>query len=247
MTIVWAFIMGRYLPDSPVKAKFVTERQKAIVIERLRMDSTGVENKKFKKEQVIEAFLDPKTWLMFFFNIVISIPNGGLTNSAPLVIKGLGYTSQRSSLLNIPPGVVQTISSYVCNFGVFPCIKHFPGKHFRVAWVLFGIVAGLISAVLLYTLPTTDYTGRLGALYVSYFYLGPYIVGLGINTANTAGHTKKVTTNALIFIAYCASNIIAPQFFKADQAPLYPLGMAAILTSYVLAAISMVLYAAYCM
>lgn len=246
ITIVWACVLGIFLPDNPVKAKFVTERQKAIVIDRLREDQTGVENKNFKKEQLVEALLDPKTWLMFFFQVVISIPNGGLTNFSPLVIQGLGFTAQRSTLLMMPTGIIQTLSSYLCNGGVFLCAKYFPRKQCRTAWVLFGIIVGLISSVFLYTLPLTDYNSRLAALYMSYFYLGPYIVSLGINTANTAGHTKKVTVNALIFIAYCISNIIAPQFFKAHQAPLYPLGMAAILGSYVLAMIIIILYASYC-
>lgn len=68
------------MPDSPVKAKFLTERQKAIHVERLRKDQIGIENKTFKKEQMIEALLDPKTWLMVLFQFFISIPNGGLTN-----------------------------------------------------------------------------------------------------------------------------------------------------------------------
>lgn len=80
MTCLWAIVVAIFLPDNPVKAKFITERQKAISIDRLRADQTGIENKTFKKEQMIETFLDPKTWLMFFFNIWISIPNGGLTN-----------------------------------------------------------------------------------------------------------------------------------------------------------------------
>lgn len=246
MTIVWACVLGLFLPDNPVKAKFVTEREKAIVIDHLRADQTGVENKQFKRDQLIEALTDPKTWLMFFFHIMISIPNGGLTNFAPLVIKGLGYTPQRSTLLMMPTGIMQTISSYLCNGGVFLCAKYYPQKQCRTAWVLGGIIVGLISAVFLYTLPLNALQSRLAALYMSYFYLGPYIVALGINTANTAGHTKKVTVNALIFIAYCVSNIIGPQFFRADQAPLYPLGMGAILASYVLSMIIIILYAAYC-
>ncbi|KAF5246459.1 hypothetical protein FANTH_6831 [Fusarium anthophilum] len=246
ITIVWAFVLGLFLPDSPVKAKFVTEREKAIVIDHLRVDQTGVENKTFKKEQMIEAFLDPKTWLMFMFNIVISIPNGGLTNFAPLVVQGLGYTPQRSTLLMMPTGIIQTISSYLCNGGVFLCAKYMPKKQCRTAWVLLGIIVGLISAVFLYTLPTKDFNNRLAALYMSYFYFGPYVVALGINSANTAGHTKKVTVNALIFVAYCVSNIIGPQFFKAAQAPLYPLGMGAILCSYGLAMVIIILYGLYC-
>ena len=246
MTIVWACVIGLLLPDNPVKAKFVSEREKAIVIDKIRGDQTGVENKTFKKDQMIEAFLDPKTWLMFFLHIFISIPNGGLTNFAPLIIKGLGYTSQRATLLTMPTGIMQTVASYMCNGGVFLCAKYFPTKQLRTAWVMFGILVGMIAAVFLYVLPTDNFNGRLAALYCSYFYLGPYIVALGINTANTAGHTKKVTVNALIFIAYCVSNIIAPQFFKSSQAPLYPLGMGAILASYVLSMITMALYAAYC-
>ncbi|KAK8014293.1 transporter [Apiospora arundinis] len=246
MTVLWAFIIGIFLPDSPVKAKFVEPREKAIAIERLRADQTGIENKRFSRSQMIESFTDPKTWLMCLFHLTISIPNGGLTNFAPLVIKGLGYTSQRSTLLMMPTGVIQTVASYLCNGGVFLCLKYFPNHHTRVAWVLLGILVGLVSTVFLYILALDDYSGRLAALYMSYFYLGPYIVSLGLNTANTAGHTKKVTTNALIFISYCISNIVAPQFFLSGQAPVYALGITAILGSYVLSAISIVLYAAYC-
>jgi len=80
VTVIYAILVGIFLPDSPVRAKFLNKREKAIAIDRIRANQTGVENKVFKKEQMIEAFMDPKTWLMFFFNIFISMPNGGLTN-----------------------------------------------------------------------------------------------------------------------------------------------------------------------
>ncbi|KAK7943580.1 uncharacterized protein PG986_012693 [Apiospora aurea] len=246
MTIAWAVVIGIFLPDNPVQAKFVQPREKAVAIERLRADQTGIENKTFNKKQMMETFADPKTWLMFLFHLTISIPNGGLTNFAALVIKGLGYTSQRSTLLMMPTGVVQTVASYLCNGGVFLCLKYLPNYHTRAAWVLLGILVGLVSTVFLHTLAVDDYSGRLAALYMAYFYFGPYVVSLGINTANTAGHTKKVTTNALVFVSYCVSNIMAPQFFLSSQAPVYPLGIAVILGSYVLSAAFIILYAAYC-
>lgn len=52
--------------------------------------------------------------------------------------------------------------------------------------------------------------------------------------------------NAIVFAAYCISNIIGPQFFKANQAPLYPLGMAAMLTSYGFSMVTIILYMLYC-
>lgn len=61
-----------------------------------------------------------------------------------------------------------------------------------------------------------------------------------------SGHTKKVTVNALVFVSYCVSNIIGPQFFKTEQAPLYPLGMGAILASYVLSIMTICAYMLYC-
>ncbi|CAN8098274.1 unnamed protein product [Discula destructiva] len=44
-------------------------------------------------------------------------------------------------------------------------------------------------------------------------------------TANTAGHTKKVVTNAFIFLGYWTGNIAGPSFFKTEEAPEYPLGI----------------------
>ncbi|KAF5009778.1 hypothetical protein FDECE_4051 [Fusarium decemcellulare] len=246
ISIAYGVIVGIFLPDNPVKAKFINQREKFVAIERLRADQLGIENKTFVKAQIWELVKDPKTWLMFFFNIWVSIPNGGLTNFAPLIVTGLGYSPQRSTLLMMPTGVVQTLSSYVCNFGVYFCSKRYPHLQLRGAFVIGGLLIGMIATVLLYTLPVDSFTSRLWALYWSYFYLGPYIVGLGMNSANTAGHTKKVTTNAIVFGAYCVSNIIGPQFFKASQAPLYPLGMGAMLTSYVLSIITMALYMLYC-
>jgi len=41
-------------------------------------------------------------------------------------------------------------------------------------------------------LPLTAPRARLGALYISLFSRGPYIVSLGFIPQNTAGHTKKV-------------------------------------------------------
>ncbi|KAJ0337442.1 hypothetical protein COL154_013129 [Colletotrichum chrysophilum] len=246
ISILYGALVGVFLPDNPVRAKFITPRERFVAIERLRADQLGIENKTFSPPQLRETLRDPKTWLMFLFNIWVSIPNGGLTNFAPLIVNGLGYSPQRSTLLMMPTGVVQTLSSYVCNFGVYVCVRRFKGCQLRGAFVIGGLVVGMVATVLLYTLPLDSYTGRLWALYWSYFYLGPYIVALGINSANTSGHTKKVTTNAIVFASYCISNIIGPQFFKSSQAPLYPLGMGAMLVSYALSIFTMILYMLYC-
>lgn len=247
LTIIWATTSFFLLPDSPVSARFLSEREKAIAIERMRVDQTGIENKHWKWQQFREVLLDTKTWLLFFFNIWVSIPNGGLTNFTPLIVNGLGYSSKRAALLTMPTGILETVSAVLCNGVIFLVVTRYNGRfQVRGIVIILGLIVGMVAAVFLYTLPLTALHARLGTLYVSFFYLGPYIVSLGFITQNTAGHTKKIVLNALCFIANCVSNIIGPQFFKSAQAPLYPLGMGAILGSYVLSIFTMMLYMVYC-
>ena len=47
--------------------------------------------------------------------------------------------------------------------------------------------------------------------------------------ANTSGHTKKITVNAMVFLAYCVANILAPQTSRASEAPGYASGYNSIL------------------
>lgn len=57
---------------------------------------------------------------------------------------------------------------------------------------------------------------------------------LSLTTANVAGHTKKVTSSACLFVGYCVGNIAGPFFYKSDQAPEYPLGIWSMIVSHLL-------------
>lgn len=64
MAIVVGFAVLIWMPDSPTHAKFLTEEEKIAAIERIRDDQGGTENSKLKKDQLIEAFTDLRTWLI---------------------------------------------------------------------------------------------------------------------------------------------------------------------------------------
>ena len=53
-----------FMPDSPANAMMLTREERIAAIERIRDEQSGTENKRLKKEQVIEAFLDIRTWLI---------------------------------------------------------------------------------------------------------------------------------------------------------------------------------------
>ena len=64
MAIIVGLAVLIWMPDSPAHAKFLTEEERIIAIERIRNDQGGTENKKLKKEQLLEAFTDLRTWLI---------------------------------------------------------------------------------------------------------------------------------------------------------------------------------------
>ncbi|RAL03208.1 uncharacterized protein BO80DRAFT_470928 [Aspergillus ibericus CBS 121593] len=76
ISAMWCIIAIIFLPDSPMNAFFLTDQEKYYAVQRLADNKTGIVNKTWKWDQALEAAMDPKTWILFFFNISINIPNG---------------------------------------------------------------------------------------------------------------------------------------------------------------------------
>lgn len=60
------------LPDSPVEAKFLSDEDKLIAIERVRDNQTGLLSRQWRFSQFFEALWDVKTWLWFAMMLSIS-------------------------------------------------------------------------------------------------------------------------------------------------------------------------------
>lgn len=95
----WGILITIFLPDSPVTARLLSPREKWVAVERLRVNQTGVENKNLKWAQVWEALLDWKVWTFLLLGFSGNIPNGGISNFGTLIIKGFGFSTRRSCLL----------------------------------------------------------------------------------------------------------------------------------------------------
>lgn len=78
ITFLWSGLLWAFLPANPTKAKWLNLRQRVIATRRMQENHTGMENKTFKMNQALEALYDPKTWIVFFINIALNVPNGGL-------------------------------------------------------------------------------------------------------------------------------------------------------------------------
>lgn len=58
------------MPDSPMRAKCFSEEDRVLMIERVRANQTGVQNRKLKKSHIIEAIKDFQIWCYVFIEIM---------------------------------------------------------------------------------------------------------------------------------------------------------------------------------
>lgn len=228
MCCIWGIVMAIFLPDSPVKAKGLSMREKRVAVERLRSGQTGVENKHLKPYQIKEAFMDYKLYFFFLLGVVGNIPNGGISNFGTIIIKGFGFSTLVTTLMQVPYGVFIALSILTCVF----LNNKFTNR--RCLFILIFLCPNIAGAFGLHFVADKHKVGR----YICYLLTGPYnaafVMILSLQIANTAGHTKKVVTNAVLFLGYCTGNIAGPFFYKTDQSPTYSLGIWSMIVSHLL-------------
>lgn len=108
-TCVWGVFIGWWLPDSPMKAKCFNEDQKRLMVERVRANETGIQNKSYKRYQVVEAVTDPVVWCYVMLQLTSTLIIGGLGVFSNLIISSFGFTYLQTQLLNIAQGAVTII------------------------------------------------------------------------------------------------------------------------------------------
>lgn len=198
----WGIVLFILLPDSPVTARVLSTREKRIAVQRLRENQTGVENKEFKTYQVKEAFKDPKTYFFFAMGVVQNSPNGGISNFGTLIIQGFGFSTLVTALMQVPYGALIALSILSCVY----LNDHFSSKlkkNTRCWFAMLYMLPNVAGVFGLRFVPQDQHIARLWCYYLTGPYNATFVLILSLVTANTAGHTKKVVTNAVIFLGYC--------------------------------------------
>ncbi|KAF4431480.1 Major facilitator superfamily domain general substrate transporter [Fusarium acutatum] len=106
----------------------------------------------------------------------------------------------------------------------------------RLETTLLGMPTGMMQSL----------AGLMVAIPQKWLHNKRHNLALTLPMGNVSGHTKKLTVNATIFLAYCIANIIGPQVFRAAEAPHYPTGYNSILGFEVTAICALLAYAGGC-
>lgn len=238
ITVFLSFVFYFWIPNTPAEAWFLTEQEKLNAIKRIKGNQQGFGNKHFKKKQFIEAFTDHRTYLYFLYGIAVSIPNGGLTTFGGIVMTSiLGYSVEQSMKYNIYQGLIEVGGCIL----LASCIKFV--KHRMIICIIGTSLSLVFSCMLAFA---TDPKVRLaGCLALGLSIIGTFTM-LSNFSSNVAGHTKKVTVNALFLVGFGAGNIIGPQTFLDSQAPTYVGGQLGMVVNYAACLIiSILLYLSY--
>jgi MFS family permease len=106
ISFLWGLFVLYWLPDSPMRAKCFSEEDKKLMVERVRSNQTGLQNKTFRAYQLKEALLDPQTYCYMLIQICTTLPTSGLGAFYQIIIKGLKFTVLETQLLAMVLGAI---------------------------------------------------------------------------------------------------------------------------------------------
>lgn len=114
MTIFVALIALVVLPKQPGSAWFLSHEERKFGSERMRIDneryvlseygSTNIEevSQRLTMRDVIETAKDWKLWTVLVCNICASVPSQAFGIFLPVVVQGMGFSSNQANLVRNP-------------------------------------------------------------------------------------------------------------------------------------------------
>ncbi|KAI0819437.1 MFS general substrate transporter [Trametes gibbosa] len=212
LTLITSVLYWFLFPDSPTNAWFLTPVERAMAVKRIQENQTGVENKHFKTEQFYEALRDPKTWLFALFSALDNVPNS-LTNQRSIIVSSFGFSKLQTTLLGCVDGVIEIVTIYS---GV-QIAARLTNSRAYVGAIYF--IPNLLGVLLINFLPWDNKVGLLFGQWLTGVGTTGFVLSLSWLSSVTSGHTKRVTVNAIMLIAYCVGNASAPFMWQAKYRP----------------------------
>jgi len=214
ITVVVGSSVVLFLPDTPMKARWLSDNEKVALLKHVSVNQTGVENRKFRGKEIIEALLDPQIWLLLVSVVLLSVSSGVVTTYSATLIKSLQFDSKQAALMNTPSGAISIFFTLFVGFGIRL-------QSHRWAFIIACIIPAIIGGALMSFLPASNKAGCLAGIYLVNAVVAPLAIFYNWIMANVGGGTKRAFAAALISGSFSLGNIIGPQTFQAKDAPEY--------------------------
>jgi sugar phosphate permease len=205
LSVLWGIFVLLWMPDSAMSAKCFSEADKMLMVERVRSNQTGLQNRQWRKEQLKEAFLDPQMYAYCLIALTTTIPTSGLGSFANIIItESFHFDPLQTQLIAIPRGIAIIIillsSTWLVNR---------TGQNLFVMAIY--VIPSIIGTILLITFESTTGARKIGLL-ISYHIVLTFWAAQGLAMSmisrNVAGQTKKSIVVAANFACWAIGNSI---------------------------------------
>ncbi|KAH8120224.1 MFS general substrate transporter [Phellopilus nigrolimitatus] len=202
--------------DFPDTARFLTEKERAFVVNRLQSDqqfSAGGEA--FRMKYVWQCLADKKTWIAMGIYMGFDGPLFAFSFFTPTIISQLGFKATAANLLSVP------VYAWAC---IVTCIVGLVGdKIGQRAYINMVLFAGLIGYIIL--IVSRNYALSYFACFLAASGIYPLIPNsVAWVSANTEGSYKR---SAVLGLAIGWGNLngaVSSNVYRAKDAPWYSLG-----------------------
>lgn len=170
------------LPDYPARAKFLSEEEKQLAVDRLKERGGGYRKDHATRDELLQTFFAPRMLVHYaayvsppespkpdletpstqhllirIFQVANVVLQGSFTFYSPTIVTGLGYESIQAQLFTVPPWVVGFCAAILLSYSA----DKFDARGWHVAGASIAGGIGWLTAGLL---PADSYNARYGCL-----------------------------------------------------------------------------------
>ncbi|OJJ62819.1 hypothetical protein ASPSYDRAFT_86470 [Aspergillus sydowii CBS 593.65] len=221
VSVILAVIAFCTIPSGPGSARFLTQSQRRLAVDRIQIDAAGTsEHSRTRMRHVMQGLTNlpiVACALGFFFGNTCA---QSFSLFSPSIIQAMGYTGELAQLLSVGPYVAACIFSII--------VGYISDRYHTRGWlILLTAPIGITGLGMLLFLPASNPGAKYGALYLAapgiYAFL-PLWITWAVNNAATP--TVKAVASGLVFAVGSLGGILAPWVYLAEDAPEYRQGHA---------------------
>ncbi|KAK4501270.1 hypothetical protein PRZ48_007077 [Zasmidium cellare] len=218
ITVAMALLAYILLPTFPKSTTLFNDHDKAILLERLRLDGNHTTDDDLRTN-VLAALLDWKIWLATLVYMSAQENVSSIAAFLPSILKGLGYTSVSAQIHSIPVYCVAFAMTLICAY-ISERLRQ------RYFFALFGAVLNLTGLALQLAYPHSVNVRYMGTFFMT---AGCYIVMpimVVWNAINIGKGYKRVVAFAMTTAVGNCGALISSNVYITEEAPGYRTGFA---------------------
>ncbi|KAJ9602634.1 hypothetical protein H2200_012827 [Cladophialophora chaetospira] len=219
-TVLFALVVFFFLPDGPGHAKFLSEGEQTLAIERMQTKDRTAKNK-VHWSQFFAGLRDYRNVVHTLIHFMCNYSFAGLSNFLPTIIKDMGYSSVNAQGLTAP---VYLASFLLCVLAAVVSDRYGRRGFIVAAFATMGCIGYLLLAIV-------ENEERTGVRY-----LGVWLAVCGVFPAlcinitwllnNNGGDSKRGAGLAILATFGQCSSFLSSAVFPKSDAPFYTKGCA---------------------